>query len=157
MSYATYAQLNANHLQRLSKGDAEKKRTNPQTINLDRLDESIKSSVARRTTAKPALENSVLNGEQNKLNERKNLISSERVKHANSVVKEEAIDELTAATSVLPNHNGSSSSNFESTASSPKSKRSRKQNFSDLYVEDYNSTQPRTSSSPRLRSKMNRV
>ncbi|KAI1709633.1 GEX Interacting protein [Ditylenchus destructor] len=65
-----------------------------------------------------------------------NLISSERVEHANSVVKEEPIpiDELIAATFVLPNHNGSSSSNFEFAPPLQKPKRSRKQNFSDLYL-----------------------
>ncbi|KAI1709644.1 homeodomain-like domain-containing protein [Ditylenchus destructor] len=67
----------------------------------------------------------------------------ERIKHANSVVKEEPtlIDEVSAATYVLPNYNASA-------APSQKPKRSRKQNFADLYLEDNRSTQPQTSSSP---------
>ncbi|KAI1697396.1 helix-turn-helix domain-containing protein [Ditylenchus destructor] len=64
------------------------------------------------------------------------------------IVKDEPIvtEELTIPFSASTNQNGSlKPSNKESAAASPK--RSRKQNFPDLYAEDIKSTQPQTSSS----------
>ncbi|KAI1697398.1 homeodomain-like domain-containing protein [Ditylenchus destructor] len=144
--------------------------------NPDSINESIEAalkSVARSTTAtssrKTRLENSGMNDARNKMNEReislviaapatsndgsgKNNEMIEPVTSSSpSMVKDEPslMDELAADIPVSSNssHNVYLGSN-ESAAPSPIPKRSRKQNFPDLYAEVNKSTQPQTSSNP---------
>ncbi|KAI1697394.1 HMG (high mobility group) box domain-containing protein [Ditylenchus destructor] len=127
--------------------DKSNERTQPDTastLSLVKDEPSVFDELASNRREKLALGNSENLSEQN--NDRNG------TEHVNSVVvKDEPnlMEELTTAFPSSSNYNDSLiPSDTESTALSLKSKRSSKQNFSDLYAENIKSTQTQTSSNP---------